>query len=292
MEMEMDISTRSANYIFISFRWKITVIYCFVVCPLNEWFFLYSKIRRRFGGVGFFLLLVWFGPVTVYVSHELLHVSTNKFQNEITVYCIISWKKNSWQVHKAKRNIDTNVLKGLPKIMTTEQRNIHNCTTPNEPKTEKKYQLISILFFFSLAFFSMVEFSGFFVCKWHWHRIDKLTDIRKRREMSICFFVNDDNFTIHWKRWTMNDRRTGELLTFCHCACCCVCVCCRLRHHHRIAEMVALNHLTFSNFHGINPRKLAIYLTSWMISHNLCAQYIEMCFCGSLMLSRIITSNS
>lgn len=77
--MEMD--TRSENYIFISFRWKITVIYCFVACPLNEWSFLCPKVRRRFVGIVFAL---WFGPVTVYVYAVLLHVSTNEFQNEIT----------------------------------------------------------------------------------------------------------------------------------------------------------------------------------------------------------------
>lgn len=55
MEMEMD--TRSENYIFISFRWKITVIYCFVACPLNEWFFLCPKVRRRFVVIVFAL---WF----------------------------------------------------------------------------------------------------------------------------------------------------------------------------------------------------------------------------------------
>lgn len=81
MEMEMDVDTRTENYIFISFRWKITVIYCFVVCPLNEWRFFSlskSKMWNRF----FFSCCC--GPVTVYVFVELLHVSTNKFQNEIT----------------------------------------------------------------------------------------------------------------------------------------------------------------------------------------------------------------
>lgn len=64
------------TYLF-SFGWKITVIYCFVVCPFNEWFFFFfrPKVRRRFvENVSF----CWFGLVWLLFSFLLR-------------YCMFCW---------------------------------------------------------------------------------------------------------------------------------------------------------------------------------------------------------
>ena len=73
-----------------------------------------------------------------------MFVPLNEFQNEITAMCVcvcvcVKWqKKYSWQVHKAKLNVDTNVLKSLPKIMTRPNKEIHYTHQEKETKTEKE----------------------------------------------------------------------------------------------------------------------------------------------------------
>lgn len=151
--MEMDV--RSQNYIFISFRWKITVIYCFVACPLNEWFSLCPKVRRRFVGIVFALRL---GPVTPFTFSSSYCTFRWRRRTSFKMrlrYCISSFEKKSWQVHKPNEMSIQMSWKAYPNWWRPNKE-IHNCTTQTEPNQTEVGQKVSI----NLYMCSFILFDG------------------------------------------------------------------------------------------------------------------------------------